>query len=76
MLSIVMGSNGNRTRNENDARTTSELSDSSDVLKLDRTRLVDALAELQKLLEEYAPSWYTEEHHAKAKSALHPLKKR
>jgi hypothetical protein len=76
MLSIVMGSNGNRPRNESNARTTSELLDSSDLLKLDRTRLVDALAELQRLLEDYAPSWYTKEHHEKAKSALHPVKKR
>jgi hypothetical protein len=30
---------------------------------------------LRNLLEEYSPSWYTEEHHRKVESALHPRKK-
>jgi hypothetical protein len=30
----------------------------------------EALAELFALLEDYAPSWYTEEHHTRALSAL------
>lgn len=38
--------------------------------RIDRQRLVDALADLHQLLEEYAPSWYTQEHHEKAESAL------
>jgi len=41
----------------------------------ERTRLIDALSELHDLLEEYAPSWYTEEHHLMAESALFPTKK-
>jgi hypothetical protein len=41
----------------------------------ERTRLIDALSELCDLLEEYAPSWYTEEHHLMAESALYPRKK-
>jgi len=34
-------------------------------------RLVEALSDLYKLLEEYAPSWYTEEHREKAEAALY-----
>jgi hypothetical protein len=30
---------------------------------LERARLVEALFELDKLLEQYVPSWYTKEHH-------------
>ena len=40
----------------------------------ERTRLIEALSDLHNLLEEYAPVWYTEEHHHKAESALHPRK--
>jgi uncharacterized protein with von Willebrand factor type A (vWA) domain len=43
---------------------------------LDAARLTEALSDLHNLLEEYAPSWYTQEHHDKAESALHPRKKR
>jgi len=32
--------------------------------------VLDALKMLFDLLEEYAPSWYTEEHHTQALSAL------
>ena len=39
--------------------------------KSERTRLIEALSDLHNLLEEYAPAWYTEEHHRKAESALH-----
>ena len=31
----------------------------------------EALAELIELLEDYAPTWYTEEHHKRALAALH-----
>ena len=34
-------------------------------------RLVEALSDLYQLLEEYAPSWYTEEHREKAEAALY-----
>ncbi len=40
----------------------------------DRNSLIEALSDLHSLLEEYAPAWYTEEHHRKAESALHPGK--
>jgi len=75
MLTTVMGSNENRTRIEKSAKTISELPNSSDSMSLERGRLEDALAELHNLLEEYAPSWYTEEHHDKAESALRSVKK-
>lgn len=38
-------------------------------------QLADALEELYELLEEYGPSWYTQEHREKAESALQLLKK-
>lgn len=43
---------------------------------MERRRLVEALSELRNLLEEYSPSWYTEEHHHRVQTALHPRKKR
>jgi hypothetical protein len=42
--------------------------------KSERTRLIEALSDLHNLLEEYAPAWYTEEHHRRAESALHRAK--
>ena len=33
--------------------------------------LLDALSDLYSLLEDYAPSWYTQEYRAKAEGALH-----
>lgn len=38
--------------------------------------LVEALTGLYQLLEEYAPPWYTREHHDKALSALQEWTKR
>lgn len=38
-------------------------------------RLAEALADLHNLLNEFAPSWYTQEHHTKAESALQLLKR-
>lgn len=38
--------------------------------KSERTLLIEALSDLHSLLEEYAPAWYTEEHHRKAELAL------
>jgi hypothetical protein len=35
----------------------------------------EALKMLYDLLEEYAPAWYTEEHHDKAEAALRLVKK-
>jgi|GraSoiStandDraft_24_1057298.scaffolds.fasta_scaffold38910_3 hypothetical protein len=38
--------------------------------------LAEVLTELCELLENYAPSWYTREHHDKAHAALRLLDKR
>ena len=43
--------------------------------KLELARVKDALTELYELLEDYAPTWYTEQHHKKAASALRLTKK-
>lgn len=45
----------------------------AEVLKLRRKekQLREALKMLFDLLEEYAPTWYTEEHHENAGVALH-----
>ena len=40
------------------------------LLELQRSKLTEALGELYGLLEEYAPAWYTESHHERAKFAL------
>jgi len=40
----------------------------------ERALLIEALSDLHNLLEEYAPSWYTEEHHRKAELALQSAK--
>jgi hypothetical protein len=42
--------------------------------QLDTKRLLDALADLHRLLEEYSPSWYTQELHEKAESALQSVR--
>jgi hypothetical protein len=71
---IVMGSTGNRTlQNKTASSFTSVNADCK--TPSERKRLIEALSDLRNLLEEYAPSWYTEKHHRKAESALHPKKK-
>jgi hypothetical protein len=71
---IVMGSTGNRTLHSKTETSFSSVHDDCETPS-ERKRLVDALSELRNLLEEYAPSWYTEKHHRKTESALHPKKK-
>ena len=39
------------------------------------TQLESAILELYNLLESYAPSWYTQEHHNRVESALRSLKR-
>ena len=39
-------------------------------------QVAEALVQLWMLLEEYAPSWYTQEHHKLAEAALSPSKAR
>jgi hypothetical protein len=72
---IVMGSTGNRTMHNKAASSFSSGHDEYGTSSR-RTPLVDILSELRNLLEDYSPSWYTEEHHRKVESALHPKKKR
>lgn len=55
---------------EQPSRAFSREADLDSESHIDRKRLADALADLHRLLEEYAPSWYTPEHHQKAESAL------
>ena len=38
-------------------------------------KLIEALAELHELLEQYAPSWYTQEHREKTIAALQMAEK-
>jgi hypothetical protein len=42
----------------------------------EQEQMQNALKMLFDLLEEYAPSWYTEEHHGQALSALEALAER
>jgi hypothetical protein len=44
-------------------------------IELQLTQVADALAELNDLLERYAPLWYTQEHHVRIVSILRGLKK-
>ena len=71
---IVMGSTGNRTLHNKTASSFSSVQEDRETPS-QRKLLVEALSELRNLLEEYAPSWYTEKHHRKAESALRPRKK-
>ena len=70
---IEMGSTGNRTLHSKAASAFSSVHENA--TPSESARLVQALSELQNLLEDYSPSWYTERHHRKIESALHPKKK-
>jgi len=63
----VMGSTGTRAVQEGVSTHSSQRENES---AAERTLLIEALSDLHNLLEEYAPAWYTEEHHRKAESAL------
>jgi hypothetical protein len=69
---MVMGSNEHRTLK---SKGSSQILNFNSAGELEPTRLVDALSELHDLLEAYAPSWYTEEHHDKVLAALSPPRK-
>lgn len=49
------------------------MSQKSDVSQTQLAFVEEVFLELFKLLEQYAPAWYTEEHHNRAASALHVL---
>src|SRR5262245_30445647 len=58
----------------------SELDESSEgqreksvALRIELAGVVEVLRELFNLLEQYAPTWYTEEHHNRAAAALRVL---
>jgi hypothetical protein len=52
------------------ARGCESLECDSDSVGQDQKQALDALKMLFDLLEEYAPAWYSEEHHRQALSAL------
>ena len=70
---IVTGQTGNRTLQSKTEPDISSVSDHE--TPPERKRLVEVLSELRKLLEDYAPAWYTEEHHRRVELALHTGKK-
>ena len=70
---IVMGQTGNRTPDSKAASGSTSVNDSE--TPAERKRLVEVLSELRNLLEDYSPSWYTEEHHRRVELALHATKK-
>ena len=49
--------------------------DATSSTELNQERLVRALAQLYQLLEEYAPSWYTQEAHDIGAAALKAVNK-
>ena len=50
-------------------------SNSVSEMERDRVLLTKVLTEIYELLEEYAPPWYTEEHHERVKAVLSLLRK-
>ena len=71
-----MGQTVNRTpHDKSDSSFSSENEENETPTSLDRKRLVELLSELRNLLEDYSPSWYTEDQHRKVESALHAGKK-
>ena len=69
----VMGQTGNRAPQSQAA--SDSYSGNDPETPAERKRLVEVLSELRKLLEDYSPSWYTEEHHRRVECALHIRKK-
>jgi hypothetical protein len=43
-------------------------------MELDRQKAIEVLGELYSLLEDYGPTWYSEELHYQAEAALRALK--
>lgn len=43
-------------------------------LEMDRAKAIEVLAELFNLLEEFGPTWYTEDLHCQAEAALRVLR--
>ena len=72
---MLMGMGQTVKRTPPDKSDSSFSSENENEAWLDRKRLVELLSELRNLLEDYSPSWYTEEQHRKVESALHGGKK-
>lgn len=66
---IEMGQTGVRK-----AATSFSAADNEQKTPSERARLLEVLSELYELLEDYSPTWYTEEHHRRIQSALHMRK--
>jgi hypothetical protein len=59
---------------QSDVDSLAQHPDDASGMSLQLTRGAEALAELYELLEEYAPSWYRQQHHERAESALRLLR--
>ena len=70
-FSMLMGMGQTVNRTPPDKSDSCFSSENEIEASLDRKRLVELLSELGDLLEDYSPSWYTEEQHRKVESALH-----
>jgi hypothetical protein len=68
MLTNAMGSKQEQLFKKGLLRRSTKFESSS--AQTNSARVVEALADLYHLLEEYGPSWYTEEHRRKAEVAL------
>jgi hypothetical protein len=75
MWTTVMGSNG-RPPEVRNSETSFKVLSRARMAELDPVALAEALFSTYNLLEEYAPSWYTQAHHDKMESALRLTKKR
>jgi len=71
---IEMGQTGNRTLHKASSGYSSPAAEQETLSE--RKHLREVLSELRDLLEDYAPAWYTEEHHRKVESALHTRKRK
>jgi hypothetical protein len=71
---IEMGHTGNRTLHK--AAPAYSSPDHKRETTSERKHLREVLSELRDLLEDYAPAWYTEEHHRRVEAALHPRKRK
>jgi len=76
MLTTIMGPHVNRSPNGRGSTPPLKSGGRASDVEPDPKLLTDALTEVYELLEEYAPSWYTQEHHEKVEAALYSKKKR
>ena len=76
MLTTIMRPHASRSPNGRISASQFKAGGRHSDVERDPELLADALTDLYDLLEQYAPSWYTEEHHEKAEAALHSKKKR